>query len=103
MMWNRDQALILMPKFEVTAKFMGYHVALGGSVMYSGESNKDLDVVIYPHKRVDQDRPLPEMLMKMFMYHKLIAGYSDIAQTKGMDRTVFSGINEGRRIDFIFV
>ena len=102
-MWNREEAFLLMPKFEADAKFMGYHVALGGSVMYNGESNKDLDVIVYPHKDTDPNRPKPELLMVLFRFHNLIDEYGDIAQTKGMDRFVFSGTNKSRRIDFIFV
>jgi hypothetical protein len=91
MMWNQQDALILMPKFEAIAKFMGYHVALGGSVMYNGESKKDLDVIVYPHKNLDPHRPKPTMLLEMFVYHRLIDNYTDIAQTEGMDRTVYGG------------
>jgi hypothetical protein len=106
MMWNRDDALILMPKLEAIAKFMGYHVALGGSVMYNGESKKDLDVIVYPHKNIDPHRPQPTMLLEMFTYHKLIDNYTDIAQTEGMDRVVYCGcyhLDTAKRIDFFFV
>lgn len=95
-----------MPKFEAIAKLMGYHVALGGSVMYNGESKKDLDVIVYPHKNLDLHRPTPTMLLNMFVYHKLINNFSDIAQSKDMDRTVCCGCLHGdnsKRIDFLFV
>lgn len=29
---------------------MGWHVALGGSCLYAGESSNDIDVVVYRHK-----------------------------------------------------
>ena len=39
----RDMERQLAPK--------GVHVALAGSVMYAGTSNKDLDLILYPRKR----------------------------------------------------
>ena len=105
-MWNRDDATVIMPKFEAIAKMMGYHVALGGSVMYNGESNKDLDVIVYPHQNTDPHRPTQNSLLDMFVYHKLIDNYNDVAKTKGMDRKVYCGcyhLDTLKRIDFIFV
>ena len=52
--WVRGpEVLDLLAKLE---KFLsgltdegGYHCALGGSVLHKGHSNKDLDVIVYPH------------------------------------------------------
>jgi hypothetical protein len=44
-----DEGLVIARHFEAIAAPAGYHVALGGSVMYAGKSKKDLDLIVYPH------------------------------------------------------
>lgn len=48
-MWAREDAVELLSKFEAFLAKQGYHCALGGSVLYRGNSEKDLDVIVYPH------------------------------------------------------
>lgn len=51
-MWTLQEARILCEQVE--AEFnritLGAHVALGGSCLYRGSSEKDADLFIYPHK-----------------------------------------------------
>ena len=108
-MWTLKEALYLMPEFEAISKLLGYHVALGGSVMYDGKSIKDLDVIIYPHREVDPTRPTPDQLVELFVYNKLIVSAkmppcSPWAKDQKDYRYVNCGeTRDGQRIDFIFV
>lgn len=45
---------------EIEAKLvpLGYHCALGGSCLYRGNSEKDVDIIIYPHDIKVQKPPL---------------------------------------------
>ena len=55
--WILDQDIDLVRQLEFKLKraYSHYHVALGGSVLHKGFSNKDLDIIIYPHKTTQQD------------------------------------------------
>jgi hypothetical protein len=55
-MWTVIDGLHTCKEIEMIAKGYGYHVALGGSVMYRGSSMKDLDVIVYNHRRGTQDK-----------------------------------------------
>lgn len=49
-MWTLQEARILCENVEYSLAPMGAHVALGGSCLYRGSSEKDVDLFIYPHK-----------------------------------------------------
>ena len=42
-------ALALIRKMEPICADHGYHTALTGSVLYKGSSEKDTDIILYPH------------------------------------------------------
>lgn len=44
-----DLALTAIRELEPKLAEIGYHSALTGGVLYRGSSEKDIDVVIYPH------------------------------------------------------
>jgi hypothetical protein len=48
-LWTLTEGIEVCRELEA-ALAPDYHVALGGGVLHKGESNKDLDVLIYPHK-----------------------------------------------------
>jgi hypothetical protein len=50
-MWTRETAFQFLEQLEKFLAANGYHCALGGSVMYRSTSDKDLDVIVYPHNR----------------------------------------------------
>lgn len=54
--WLRDEAVAFLSKLW---DFIDpdYHVALTGSVLYSGASTKDLDVIVYPHTSPSDEHP----------------------------------------------
>lgn len=46
---------------EKVASAVGWHVALTGSVLLVGQSLKDLDLVLYPHKKTKEQPDLTEL------------------------------------------
>lgn len=54
-----EDALVLIRELEPKFDSAGYHLGLTGSVLYKGESIKDLDLICYPHdervKRMNRD------------------------------------------------
>lgn len=48
--WNIFQARNLISYLTPLLQKEGYEVGLTGSVLYKGASNKDLDLIVYPHK-----------------------------------------------------
>lgn len=52
-MWTLQEARILCEQVESVLGPLGAHVALGGSCLYRGSSEKDADLFIYPHKTTE--------------------------------------------------
>jgi hypothetical protein len=49
--WTLEEGVLLCRLVEQTVIPAGYHCALGGGVLHRGESDKDLDIFIYPHSQ----------------------------------------------------
>lgn len=47
--WDLEQGITVARRIEEALIPLGYHCALGGSVLHKGSSDKDLDIFIYPH------------------------------------------------------
>lgn len=47
-MWKLEDGLTLVRSIQKLSRKYGYHVALGGSVLNSGESEKDIDLYFLP-------------------------------------------------------
>ena len=47
-MWTLDEALTLIRKLNPLALKNGFSIALGGSVLHEGSSEKDLDLIVIP-------------------------------------------------------
>ncbi len=41
--------VVICQELEPKLAEIGYHLALAGSLLYRGESTKDIDILIYPH------------------------------------------------------
>lgn len=50
-MWTIADAIMAARRIEAALIPIGYHCAIGGSVLHLGSSEKDLDVFIYPHTK----------------------------------------------------
>lgn len=49
--WSLEEALALVRELEETVSVFGWHVGLTGGVLKRGYSEKDVDIIAYPHKR----------------------------------------------------
>jgi hypothetical protein len=47
--WTLEEGIVITRLIEECLIPMGYHCCLGGSVLHKGQSEKDLDIFIYPH------------------------------------------------------
>lgn len=54
-MWSLTDAQDVIDSVQLGARNFGFHVALGGSVLNTGESNKDLDLYFLP---LNQETPI---------------------------------------------
>lgn len=59
--FTMESAVALIRELEPKFFAHNYHTALTGSVLYSGASDKDLDIVLYPHKP-DKKKSKDEMV-----------------------------------------
>jgi hypothetical protein len=65
-----EDALEFVRHVESALSLKGWHCALGGSVLQSGRSSKDLDLIVYPRKR-RSDRPSKWKLRRLYQAFKL--------------------------------
>jgi hypothetical protein len=97
-MWTLETGLEVVRSVEQVVKDLNAHCALGGSVLMKGESQKDLDIFIYPHDNHGYDRgKILAALTKL--------GYPVQEQAEHKDeyaKTVHKHIGD-RRIDFFFI
>lgn len=101
-MWNLDESIYIVRSIEHLAIKFGYHCALGGSVLLKGYSIKDLDIIIFEHKK-GQGLLIPFCdELKNYVTNWRLRDHTEYNDTKivyACDYTIF-GIT--RRIDFIF-
>lgn len=100
-MWTLDEGLVVARSLEPVAVAFGYHVALGGGVLLRGASEKDLDVMLYPHGG-------DKIVLNTLGFHNTLnAMFKDFstASKYGPDHTVYRGYcrDTGKRVDFFFL
>ena len=97
-LWTLDEAIKLVRELEEVVKPVGYHCALGGSVLMRGESKKDLDIFVYPHQ-APHDRE-SDLIVALGGYglqaKRVVEFYAD------EKRVIFTKLN-GKRIDLFLV
>jgi predicted nucleotidyltransferase len=49
-----DDAIDMVRNIEAALAPIGYHIGLRGSVLIEGESENDLDIVVYPHNSTNR-------------------------------------------------
>lgn len=98
--WELTGALAVCRRLEYHLK-TSYHCALGGSVLHSGSSKKDLDIFIYPRRKSkDEDTDWQKLLEELT--HFGVAGLKKFDFYKDA-KLVYQGTYENKRIDFFFV
>lgn len=80
----------------------GYDVGLAGGILYRGESDKDIDVIIYPLKKLSGNfetmyRSLPDFGLRFVRLPNENLGYPD--DGKRVEVWEF----QGRRVDLFFL
>jgi len=100
-MWTRETAFQFLEPLEKFLAGNGYHCALAGGVMYKGTSDKDLDVIVYPHDR-------DNCILVDVLWERLRGFLSPLKSfnSKGSSRDskdVRVFYVAGRRIDFFFL
>jgi hypothetical protein len=65
--WTLERGIELARKLEPLLAEVGWHVALAGSVLRDGKSDKDLDLIVYPHLRKNSARPGYRAMRKALM------------------------------------
>ena len=101
-LWTLDQARQFCVELNDYLAPFGYGVGLTGGILLRGTSDKDIDVIVYPYKRVSSDfdpmyNALPNFGLK---YNKLPnenRGYAD--DGKRVEIWDF----QGKRIDLFFL
>ncbi len=58
MMWRLDEAVALVRRLAGKLPEVGYYPGLTGSVLFEGQSNNDLDVILYPTTKGEQPADL---------------------------------------------
>lgn len=96
-----DEGLDIARRIEKFILSAGYHCALGGSVLHAGESDKDIDIFIYPHNGRKLDPPLLRLTLKLAgLVNEWSGGKSEnSADTKQIEGWSY----KGQRIDIFFV
>lgn len=99
--WSFAEALGLLKITEPVAKTCGCHLGLCGSVLHSGESDDDLDIVVFPLK-TDQGFRWDLMRVELgklgFDEWEYVTPYH-VGDTK----QVFSSYYCGRRVDWFLL
>lgn len=102
--WNLNEGVEFIRNLELVLDKIGYHSGLTGSVLYKGFSEKDLDVMVYPHKTTNE-KTVEEVLTVLEVASIKVVeqrdhtGFTNCADSK----TVYHCEWKGKRIDFFFV
>ena len=51
-LWTATEAIAFVNELENEFSNVGWHCALTGGVLFNGSSDKDLDIVVYPHQKI---------------------------------------------------
>ena len=100
MSFSLQDGVNLCRLIEPTLAGLGYHCALHGSTLYKGESEKDIDVIIYPH-HVNVRKPHWEIFTALREAHGISPSFEN-PHSKA-DKEIWPCSVEGHRIDFFFL
>lgn len=105
MMWTREEAFLVIERLEPIIAEAGAHVALGGSVLYRGTSEKDLDLFIYPHNKDANpwDTFKLKLLLKKFFRAETMNDCKGFSQIRDSKEVAWLKTPKGKRVDFFFL
>lgn len=103
-MWTLEQGVDVARSIEPLAIASGFHVAIGGSVLHRGESQKDLDIFVYPHKTSQvSGTDVDAFKESLFKYLNIATWEAKPHKVYGDSKVVESAEYVGKRIDFFFL
>lgn len=77
--WRLEEGLTLVRALQEKTRTFGFHIALGGSVLNTGESDKDLDLYFLPFNNTkvakEDDSGLIQWLSKLWGEPRVIGNY----------------------------
>ncbi len=105
-MWTRQEAIWMLGSLEPELKKLNAHCGMAGSVLFRGESVKDLDVIIYPRHKNQKDHwiesEIKDFLISYFECEK-ITDCASISQIRDDKKVCWLITKSGKRIDFFFL
>jgi len=104
-MWTLKEAIELIQEIEPKFQAAGFHVGLTGSVVFKGESKKDLDLIVYPHD-YDAGRGFDVKAARKLIAEIFSSEWCDVwgPLSKIRDDKKVAWISaKGKRIDFFFL
>jgi hypothetical protein len=96
--WTLAEALDFIPTYQSRFQAFNYHIGLAGSVLNTGLSYKDLDIIVMSmcNKRPDDYPGLMQFMASEFKTGGIVRyNYGQSAK-----RELFIGSYQGKRIDF---
>lgn len=101
--WTLGTGVAFAQQVEKILGPLGFHCALGGSVLHKGESEKDLDIFVYPHRR--GDGAAPDALISALKSGLAVSGFQHRDHTHyGDSKQVYSASTVfDYRVDFFFL
>lgn len=101
-LWTFEQACKLCCDLHKHLVPFSYDVGLAGGVLFRGESDKDIDLIIYPYKRISADftamyQALPNFGFQFIRLPNKNLGYTD--DGKYVEVWEF----DGKRVDLFFL
>jgi len=106
-LWTLEQGVSVARKMEKILIPLGCHCCLGGSVLHAGQSDKDLDIFIYPDKQAGFDGKAKRSEIEAKFIEEKIAILASVPRKDDgpvyWDKQVTIAEFNGRRIDLFFV
>lgn len=97
---NLDEALPIIRAVETAVAPLGWHVGLTGSVLFKGSSQKDVDIVMYPHDPNSFTRASKEDVLKTLAAAGFLNQFECTAEY--VNRPVTLTHRDNQRFDFFW-
>lgn len=108
-MWTLRETILELKALEAELQKINFHCWLTGSILYRGESFKDLDVIIYPRHKSEVgegsnvDWEVAKAFLTKWFEAEGIKDCSSISQDRDDKQVAWLRTKSGKRIDFFFL
>ena len=105
MTWTLESAVALIRELEPKLSEIGFHCGLTGGSLFAGSSDKDVDVIVYPHQSGKPEQPPRDVawtLLTEILKPEESNRCEAISQIRD-NKDVRWMKSQGRRIDFLFL